>query len=128
MSAWRRQALDLLPEHREVVEAAESPMALWIELHFLFEDTVARGDWKSVGRFLKLAAWCVSEDSGPLPNDTSTAAAVAFYEHLPEDRTLWKYFPSWFSRREFESLLPVFAYHLDDNELEQLKQSYAPHA
>ena len=103
-------------------------MALWIELHFLFEDVVAREDWKSAGRFLKLAAWCVSEESGPLPNDTSTAAAVAFYEHLPENRTLWKYFPSWFSRQEFESLLSVFAYHLNDKELEQLRQSYAAHA
>ena len=128
MSAWRRKALDLLPEHRELVETAESPMSLWIELRFLFEQAVDRGEWGRVSRFLQLAAWCVSEESGSLPNDTSTAAAVAFYEHLPEKRTHWQYFPRWFSRREFEDLLSVFAYHLDQDELKELKQTYAAHA
>jgi hypothetical protein len=44
--------------------------------------------------------------TGQLPNDTSTAAAVAFYEHLPQKREYWQYFPKWFSRQEVERLMP----------------------
>jgi hypothetical protein len=32
MSAWRREALQRLPECRQVIEPADNPMALWIEL------------------------------------------------------------------------------------------------
>ena len=32
MSAWRREALKRLPEGRQVIEAAENPMELWIRI------------------------------------------------------------------------------------------------
>jgi hypothetical protein len=125
MSAWRRQALTLLPEYRHIIDSAENPMALWIELLMEFRDAMRGRESEKVARFMKLAAWCVSEDAGHLPNDTSTAAAVAFYEHLPENREYWPHFSQWFSPREFEDLLSVFAYHLNPDELEELKTSYA---
>ncbi len=100
-------------------------MAMWIDLRFEFEDTMDAGDLDAASRFLRLAEWCISDQSGALPNDTSTAAAVAFYEHLPVRRPDWKYFPQWFSRAQFESLLPLFEYHLSGTELEEFKLSYS---
>jgi hypothetical protein len=124
VSAWRHKALELLPEHRELVEAAASPMELWIELRLEFESAVDSSERKLVARFLAFAAWCVSEASGKLPNDTSTAAAVAFYEHLPGRRKHWKLLPEWLSPQEFTNLLPVFSYHLNSTEVAELKEEY----
>jgi hypothetical protein len=124
MSAWRRTSLEVLPEFRALIEGAENPMDMWIELHLRFDDAMANGESEQIARFLRLAAWCVSEQSGSLPNDTSTAAAVAFYEHLPQKREYWRYFPQWFTRRQFEELLPVFSYHLSASDLADLKRSY----
>lgn len=125
MSAWRRQALALLPEFRAIVESAESPMAMWIELHLQFDRAMDAGDLSRVDRLLRFAAWCVSELSGTLPNDTSTAVAVAFYEHLPQRREYWQHFPKWFPRSKFQDLLPVFSYHLSEKEVAELKRTYA---
>jgi hypothetical protein len=100
-------------------------MEMWIELHLRFDEAMARNQLEPVRRFLALAAWCVSEQAGSLPNDTSTAAAVAFYEHLPQRREYWQYFPKWFTRQEFEQLLPIFSYHLGSSDLAELKRSYA---
>jgi hypothetical protein len=124
MSAWRRQAIALLPEHKQLAETTENPMALWIELGHEFDQAMDRNDWKLVGSFLQFAAWCCSPQSGPLPNDTSTAVVVGFYEHLPQRREYWQYFPKWFSRSDFDSLVPHFGYFLDGDELEELKRSY----
>ncbi len=125
MSTWRREALTLLPECRQIVESADNPMAMWIELHMRFEDAIADEDWSLVARLLKFAEWCMSPRSGRLPNNTSTAAACAFYEHLPQNRSYWQFFPNWFSHQQFDKLLPVFAYHLGEVELSELKMDFA---
>jgi hypothetical protein len=125
MSAWRRQALTLLPEFRATLESSESPMAVWIELHLQFDRAMEAGDSSRVERLLAFAAWCASEQSGSLPNDTSTAAAVAFYEHLPQNREYWQHFPRWFPGSKFHDLLPVFSYHLSETEVTELKKAYA---
>ena len=128
MSAWRRQALSHLPECRAIINAADNPMAMWIELHLEFERAMEVANHDLVGRFMQFAAWCISEESGKLPNDTSTAVACAFYEHLPETRKYWPNFPKWFSRSQFEMLLPVFSYHLSPDDFADLKKHYAAKA
>lgn len=125
MSAWRREGLALVPEFRAIVESAESPMAMWIELHLQFGKAMDVGDLSRVERLLRFADWCVSELSGSLPNDTSTAAALAFYEHLPQKREYWQHFPKWFPRAKFHDLLPIFSYHLSEKDVAELKSAYA---
>lgn len=99
-------------------------MALWIDLSLRFEDAVRLGDAALTQRLLDYAAWCCSEQSGPLPNDTSTAAACAFYEHLPTHKAFWPHFNTWFAPQAFAALLPVFAYHLPAADLAALKTAY----
>jgi hypothetical protein len=125
VSAWRRQALIELPELRVCIEQARTPMALWIELKLAFDEAVRRKDASSIRRTLRFADWCCSDRSGRLPNDASTAAVCAFYEHLPDDRTCWHRFSEWFFPHEFERLLPIFAFHLSAPDLEILKSAYA---
>lgn len=128
MSAWRRQALSHLPECKSVIESADGPMALWIELRLEFDRAMRESNLALANRLLQFAAWCISEESGKLPNDTSTAVACAFYEHLPETREYWPHFSKWFSRPQFEMLLPIFGYHLSKDDLGDLKKSYAAKA
>jgi hypothetical protein len=124
MSAWRREALKLLPEHRSTINEASGPMALWIELLLNFEDAVKNDDTSRVERILRFAAWCTSEHSGSLPNDISTAVHCAFYEHLPQHREFWPQMRKWFGPHEFAALLPTFGYHVSEKELAELKKQY----
>lgn len=125
MSAWRRKALECLPEYRQIIEDCETPMSLWIELHLEFEDAFAGNDQRLVGRILEFASWSISEAAGRLPSETSTAAACGFYEHLPERREYWPFFHSWFSNEQFTALIPVFSYHLSTGDIADLKNFYA---
>ena len=124
MSAWRREALATLPELRSFIVEAPEPMALWIDLHIAFENAMHAKNTSLADRLLRYAAWCFSARSGVLPNNTSTAVACAFYEHLPCNKEFWPSFSAWFSVDEFTKLLPVFAYHVSPEDLEALKVVY----
>jgi hypothetical protein len=81
MSGWRRVALEKLPEYRQLIEAAENPMRLWIDLHLEFKDVYRAEilDDGSVRRFYDYARWCLeSPGEGRYLSDAGTAAACAF--------------------------------------------------
>lgn len=124
MSTWRRKAVEILPELRKKIEFAENPISLWIELRLEFDQYANKGCWDDCLRILKFASWCISDESGRLPNDTSTAVGVGFYEHLAENRDWWTRFNSWFTREQFQMLLPAFSYHLSVDDVEKLKKVY----
>jgi hypothetical protein len=100
-------------------------MSLWIELHLAFQDAFKENDKRLIASILAFATWCISEASGRLPSETSTAAACAFYEHLPQRREYWPFFRSWFPQKQFTALIPVFSYHLSAGDIADLKQFYA---
>ena len=99
-------------------------MALWIELLLKFEQVARAGDKALERRILWYATWCRSDQSGKLPNDTSTAVTCAFYENLPTRREFWGRFPEWFFYDEFMGLVPTFGYLLSADELQELQKSY----
>ena len=112
MSAWRRQALDSLPECRRIAETAENPMAFWIELSGACVDASARQDEDLIRRFYEYARWCWKSPS----DDVRTAVACAFYEHLPTTPALRRDLPRRIGRAEFAELRDVFRYHLPPDE------------
>jgi hypothetical protein len=124
VSAWRCKALDLLPQHRLVIERAESPMSLWIDLRLRFLNHVASGDLAAEHAVLRYASWCTAEGAGTGPSDTLTAVLVAFYEDLAAEKGLWPRFKSWFRPDEFEVLAKAFHYHLSEEEFEQLRAEF----
>lgn len=95
-------------------------MGAWIEIRSYFERLDLVIDSKEAARVMDYAKWCVSNASGTLPNDTSTAVCCAFYEHLPEKKENWARFRGWFTPQEFEDLKGVFAYHLSESDMEAL--------
>lgn len=124
MSAWRREAIAALPEARALIEQADRPMTLWIELADLFDAGVAAGNVDQARRLLDYAAWCFGEGSGKVPNDTSTAVVCAFYEHLATNRQYWPRFGRWFPASLFRNLRPIFGYFLIEEELAELVACY----
>ena len=120
MSTWRRKALEVLPAMQEIIDEAESPMALWINLWLEFEDAAKQNDDATVRRILEYAFCCISPAAGELPSDASTAAVCAFFEHLPTDEALWPRLPEWLSPSQFEAVKRFFHYFLSDGEVERL--------
>ncbi len=125
MSVWRRKALEALPENKKIIESVENPMALWIELHLIFNSLVEENAKNpKIRKILNYASWCFSDKSGKLPNDTSTAVVCAFYEDIATQREFWPYFKEWFYPHEFEKIKPCFKYHLSDDEFIELEKIY----
>ena len=124
MSTWRRKAIEAVPDLKTTFETLESPMQAWIEIRMYFERLSPEEDNKKINDILSYARWCVSEEAGKLPNDTSTAVCCAFYEHLPEKPANWNYFRKWFSPKEFESLKGVFSYHIKEEDLNNLSSVF----
>ena len=120
MSAWRREALNRLPECKPMIDAASNPMALWIELLLVCEDAVKMQAGEFVNRLYDFANW-----SWQSPNeDLRTAVACAFYEHLPIIPCLRSDLPRRRDRVPFHELRTVFCYHLTPQEAAQFEQEF----
>ena len=100
-------------------------MALWIELQFHFSDDYKNHGDDLIARFYKYAKWCLSSpgQDGYL-SDAGTAAAVAFYEHLTEDKAIRDDIHRWLSKEEFLKLESAFRYHQEPEEYEKFKESF----
>jgi hypothetical protein len=120
MSAWRRQALEQLPECRPIVEAAKNPMAMWIELLGECEDAYKTQNEDLIRRFYEFAHWCWKSPS----DDVRTAVACAFYEHLPTTQVLKRDMPRRFGRAAFSELREVFRYHLSPDEAAAFEREF----
>jgi len=120
MSAWRREALRRLPECRQVIESAETPMALWIELLGECEDAYKKSDENLIRRFYDFARWCWQSPRA----DVRTAVACAFYEHLPTTPVLRRDMPRRFGHAAFTELRDVFRYHLSSAEAAAFEREF----
>ena len=120
MTAWRRVAIEQVPELRKVVDEAWSPMAPWIELRLRFEAAFDQGDATLMERIMKYARW-----SWESPNpDAVTAVACAFFEHMPQHVGIRKQIPALFSRDEFERLKEVFSHHCGLAEIGEIEAAF----
>src|SRR5687767_4127281 len=120
MSAWRREAIERLPEYRRIAEDAENPMALWIELLSACEEAYAKSDEDLIRRFYEFARWCWKSPS----EEVRTAVACAFYEHLPTKPVMRRDMPRRFGRAAFSELREVFGYHLSPEEAVAFEQEF----
>jgi hypothetical protein len=86
MSAWRARALELFPSLTSEIEAADSVVALWVELSAQSCSYYVRQAHTSEAPALNLirsiclyAVWCTRSPS----LDVQQAAWIEFYEELP---------------------------------------------
>lgn len=102
-------------------------MALWIEFYLIFVKQVHSKNHEKVRKILNFAAWCFSEKSGKLPNDTSTAVTCAFYEDIASHKDFWPMFNDWFFPHEFEKIKGCFKYHLSEKDFSKLENIFYKH-
>lgn len=128
MSAWKRVALEMLPEYRDTIEAAENPMALWIEFELEFEEVyrAAPVDDDLIRRFYDYARWCIQSpgENGHL-SDAGTAVVCAFYEHLPQHAAIRRDLHRWLTLDEFNKLRETFRYHLSVQEFADFEREFS---
>ena len=122
MSAWRREALQRLPECRQLIEESDNPMALWINLHGACEDAYGEGNDALIQRFYDYARWCWQSSN---KQDVRSAVACAFYEHLPLNPVIKKDLPRRMGRHMFNELRDVFRFHLSPEEATRFEQEFS---
>ena len=116
----------LLPEYRQLIEKSENPMALWLELHFRFEDAFAKSNEDLIGRFFAYAKWSLeTPKQGEYLSDTGTAVAAAFYEHIIKNSRIRDDLHKWVSQSEFSALEGIFQYHLPPVEFQEFKRLFS---
>ena len=122
MSAWRKVAIEKLPEFRESIESAETPGMLWIDLLLKFEDAYREpADQDLAHRIYEYAGWCLA---GSNNQDIQTSAALHFYEHLPTNEKIRRDMANHLTREEFFGLKEIFKYHLTEGEYEELEEEF----
>jgi hypothetical protein len=122
MSAWRRMAIEKLPECRDLIQGAKNPYQFWIDLRFEFEDAHREPtNTDFVSRVYEYASWAANESGNP---DLCTAAAVAFYEHLPTMPLVRREKARWISRPFYHELRDLLRYHLSESEFEEFEAEF----
>lgn len=83
MSAWRRKALETFPERRDVVLRATGPYVLFADLfgELRAAYTQEPPNARLIERVYSFAEWCFAPKQNP---NLRNAAAVSFYEHVPD--------------------------------------------
>lgn len=124
MSQWRRNALEQVPTCKSLIEEAENPMALWIELlirlEFAYE--AQPPEEETIRQIYAYALWCWHKSKN---GDLTTAVACAFFEHLPLHEKVREDVSNRISRADFWTLEDVFRYHLpEDKEFGKFKSEF----
>ncbi|BCH53461.1 DUF7674 family protein [Agrobacterium vitis] len=117
MSTWRCKAIEAAPELSQTIQRSWSPMAAWIELRLLFEQTVKRGDMQQSRRILDYARYCLTAPSAEI----NTAVALGFIEHLAEDEVVRSQLPKLISAREVKDWRTIMLNHAGEEEIERLE-------
>lgn len=121
MSAWRRKAIELLPEHRHLAETADTPMFLWTELGLVFSKASQHQDIPTLSKLFDYAQWCWKESRS---DDSINGALIGFYENIPSRKEDWWTVPRFIGTADFIGLEHVFRYFLTNDQFEQFCDFY----
>jgi len=128
MSAWRREAIRLLPEHATEIRKAENPYDLWISILMWFNAAYNAADpGRIVKRIYEYLWWTRRQPrQSSADSDLYTAAACCFVEHIPDHPKARLDMPRWWTRASVLEHADVFRYWLGDDGLTALLQEVFP--
>ena len=122
MSAWRRKALEFLPQFRNAIESSDSPGMLWVEISNEFRDhAIEREDQEFIEGTLKYLSWSTSSAAG---ESSQQSALCGFLEDITYNKKHWILFKDWFDKPQFERYKGSFQYALSENEFAQLEDLF----
>lgn len=120
VSAWRREALKAFPELRTELNDKEemfSVYALWFELLPRVEEAHREEDEDLLRRIYGYAEWCFRQGG-----DLENAVAVAFYEHLFDERWMRPLVPRWVKPEIVTSVWPLWELRLSDGDFREVRR------
>lgn len=124
MSAWRKEASKRLPEFQRIIASrdVDNPMMLWTELHIKFAQLCEQDPppLDLVRRFWEYAKCCMEHGH----EDVSTAASLAFGEHLLNSEATTRLLPQIMSRQDYEGLRSLLLYHNSQAQYERGLQCF----
>ena len=123
MSEWRRAALDRLPEFREMIEATDTPLDLWVDLGFSLTELYATMELNDdlVRRIYDYAFWCLRR---PERGTAVGSAAFMFFEHVAFDARMRNDLHRWLSVEWFYGLTEAFRCRLSKEEYAKFEQDF----
>jgi len=112
---WRRVALEVFPEHKEIILSDDEEYAiynLFFQIHGQFTDAIITGNTDTAAQILNFAGRCLQNELASDGEDISAAAGVSLFEHVFEDcpAKLW---PAVFS------CMPLKIYHASRHYVER---------
>jgi hypothetical protein len=124
MSEWRRRAVESFSDLRlELHEHNFTLYQLFFELLPRVRQAHRAGDVAQLAAIYGFAGWCFSHP------DLQNAAAVAFYEHLFDERWMWRSAATWIPqdvRAACRSLWSARLAPSDAGDLERLLSEVEP--
>ena len=121
MSAWRRKALEFLPDYRNTIQQADSASMLWCDLSSDFRYAVDKKDQIFIDGTLKYLEWCTSDIAS---KEIQGAVHCGFLEDITSNKEHWLYFKDWFNRVQFEEYKGSFAYSLSEKDYKLLENQF----
>lgn len=118
MSAWRRKALEYLPQFRKEIDKSDSASSLWVEILDKFCQAVETEDEEFIQGTLKYLVWSFSDEAGM---ESQQAVNCGFLEDIANNKKLWKCFSKWFSTAQFGQYKGSFQYALSNEDFSKLE-------
>jgi hypothetical protein len=119
MSMWRRKALELFPNlRRELNDREYTIYVLYFDLLPMVREAHEENDCDLLRRIYGFAAWCFDQKA----KDVWNSAAVAFYEHLFDERKLWSRVIPWLSPKVITECWPLWEFRLSAEELKDIQR------
>lgn len=116
MEDWKEHTKRNIPEvvNEYYDEHIDNPMMLWIELNSLFSDAVRNKDENLIKRIFEEVDYYFKYENNPEGDDFSTAVALAFIEHLLDEKARIPYVIKYFSKEDFIGCKELLTNHNSD--------------
>jgi hypothetical protein len=125
VSAWRRLALQLFPEHRRIIQSNEFIFSIYQLFFDLLPMTIEAheiGNNDFLRRVYQFAEWCWKQK--PRSDDVYNAVCVSFYEHLVDHVASRNSIQYWLKPEIFEDIRDIFPPRMTEDEYKQLLDLY----
>lgn len=121
MSAWRKKAIECLPELRAEFEKPDTGIyQVFFELLPATREAHKKNDTDSLKKYYEFAEWCFSQKDKDLWN----AAGVAFYKHLGEEKESREAMPDWVKPDTYMSIKGLLELFTNKEDMRKLDNSY----
>ena len=121
MSAWRKKAIECLPESKKDFEDPET--SIYLVFSYLVTAAVEFHKTNNIDRLQNIydfAEWCFRQKSKDLWN----AAGVSFYEHLGDHPEIRQAIHRWVKPDIYAEIRGLLKWRLGDKEVQQIDKSY----